>query len=81
MSSVSVFGSSMDMLDWARGPLLHAALTVFVVGVAWRFFALSRLPITLTVAPARTAFSQADALGTALTRMWPRKGMWAAQRW
>lgn len=65
----------MDMLDWARGPLLYAALAVFVLGVAWRLLALSRLPITLSVAPARTNFSRADALGAALTRMWPRKGM------
>lgn len=65
----------MDLLDWARGPLLYAALTVFVLGVAWRFFALSRLPTTLPAAPARTKFSRADALAAALTRMWPRKGM------
>ena len=65
----------MDLLDWARGPLLYAALTVFVLGVAWRFFALSRLPITQPAAPARTKFSRADALAAALTRMWPRKGM------
>ena len=65
----------MDLLDWARGPLLYAALTVFVLGVAWRLFALGRLPTTPSVAPARTKFSQADALGAALTRMWPRKGM------
>ncbi|MEO5737432.1 MAG: hypothetical protein ABIQ82_08235, partial [Variovorax sp.] len=65
----------MDMLDWARGPMLYAALTVFVLGVAWRFFVLSRLPTTPAVAPPRKEFSRADALGAALTRMWPRKGM------
>jgi len=61
------------MLDWARGPLLYAALTVFVLGVAWRFHALSRLPVTPAVAPARKSFSRSDALRAALTRMWPRK--------
>ena len=65
----------MDMLDWARGPVLYAALTVFVLGVAWRFFALSRLPTTPAIAPARKEFSRADALRVALTRMWPRKGL------
>jgi nitrate reductase gamma subunit len=65
----------MDMLDWARGPVLYAALTVFVLGVAWRFFALSRLPATPAVAPARKKFSRSDALAAALGRMWPRKGM------
>ena len=65
----------MDLLDWARGPMLYAAFTIFVLGVAWRLFALSRLPATPAVAPPRKAFSRADALGAALTRMWPRKGM------
>lgn len=65
----------MDLLDWARGPLLYVALTVFVLGVAWRLFTLSRLPTTLLVAPARTKFNRTDALGAALTRMWPRQGM------
>ncbi|MDP3810657.1 MAG: hypothetical protein Q8Q78_06600, partial [Hydrogenophaga sp.] len=65
----------MDMLDWARGPMLYASLTIFVLGVAWRLVALWRLPATPAVAPPRTEFSRADALGAALTRMWPRKGM------
>ena len=65
----------MDLLDWARGPLLYGALTIFVSGVAWRFFALGRLPATPSVAPARTKFGRTDALGAALTRLWPRKGM------
>lgn len=65
----------MDMLDWARGPMLYTALTVFVLGIAWRFFALSRLPTMLSVAPARKKFSRTDALAAALTRMWPRQGM------
>jgi len=51
--------------------MLHAALTVFVLGVEWRFVALARLPTTLAVAPAGREFSRSDALGTALTRMWP----------
>lgn len=65
----------MDMLDWARGPLLYAAVTVFVLGVAWRLFALSRLPLVQPVAPPRTQFGRADALAAALRRMWPRKGL------
>ena len=61
MISIGALGPFMNMLDWARGPVLCAAMTVFGVGVAWRFFALSRLPITLAVAPARSAFSRPDA--------------------
>ena len=65
----------MDLLDWARGPVLYAALTVFVLGIAWRIFSLSRLPTTPAVAPARKKFSRSDALAAALSRMWPRKGL------
>ena len=68
----------MDMLDWARGPLLYAALTVFILGVAWRLFALSRLPTTSAASPARKPFSRFDALRAALARMWPRKGLRAS---
>jgi nitrate reductase gamma subunit len=65
----------MDLLDWARGPLLYAALTVFVVGVAWRLVALARLPASATVAPARKRFTAPDALEAALLRTWPRQGL------
>ena len=65
----------MDMLDWARGPVLYAALTICILGVAWRLCSLLRLPATPAVAPARKQFSRSDAFAVALTRMWPRKGM------
>lgn len=39
---------------------------------------LNRLHTTPAVAPERREFSQADALGAALTRTWPRKGMWGS---
>jgi nitrate reductase gamma subunit len=65
----------MDMLEWARGPLFYAALAIFVLGVAWRFFALNRLPTTPAAAPARMSFNTSDALRAALTHMWPRKGL------
>jgi nitrate reductase gamma subunit len=64
----------MDLLDWARGPLLLFALTVFTLGVAWRLWALWRLPAApVPVAPARVAFTRSDALRTALARSWPGK--------
>jgi nitrate reductase gamma subunit len=65
----------MDLLDWARGPLLYTALTVFVVGVAWRLVALARLPASATVAPARKRFTASNALEAALLRTWPRQGL------
>ena len=65
----------MDLLDWARGPLLTAAIFVFVAGVAWRLLSLWRMPAAHgPVAPARHAFGTIDALSAALTRMVPRGG-------
>lgn len=43
----------MDALDWARGPLLVVALTVFVVGCTWRMIALWRLPSSMPHGKAR----------------------------
>ena len=63
------------MLDWARGPLLYTALTVFVIGIAWRLLALARLPAAATVAPARKQFTASAALKAALLRTWPRDGL------
>ena len=65
----------MDLLDWSRGPLLYAALTVFVIGSAWRLLALVRMPALATAAPARKPFTASAALGTALLRTWPRNGL------
>lgn len=65
----------MDLLDWARGPLLYFALTVFVLGVSWRLVALARLPAVVTAAPERKPFSASAALGSALLRTWPRDGL------
>ena len=63
------------MLDWARGPLLYTALTVFAVGIAWRLLVLARLPVLATVAPARKRFTASAALQVALLRTWPRDGL------
>ena len=65
----------MDLLDWARGPLLYFALTVFVLGVSLRLVALARLPAVATAAPARKPFGASTALGSALLRTWPRDGL------
>lgn len=66
----------MDMLDWARGPLLTTALLVFVVGVAWRLFALWRLPASAAGgAPARQPFDTADALQASHVAHGPAPGV------
>lgn len=65
----------MDLLDWARGPLLAGAIVVFAAGVAWRLLSLWRMPAAKgPLAPARHAFGAMDAAGAALTRMIPRGG-------
>jgi nitrate reductase gamma subunit len=65
----------MDILDWARGPLLTGSLWVFAAGVLWRLFCLWRMPVSRpSAAPARQSFGSSDALGAALTRMVPRGG-------
>ncbi|MDP3827726.1 MAG: hypothetical protein Q8Q74_14325, partial [Polaromonas sp.] len=65
----------MDLLDWARGPLLAVAIAVFGVGVAWRLFSLWRMPAPAgRPAPAREAFGTTDALKASLFRMAPHRG-------
>jgi nitrate reductase gamma subunit len=65
----------MDLLDWARGPLLTASIFIFIAGVAWRFLVLWRMPaVSVPMVPARQAFGTADALGAAFARMVPRGG-------
>ncbi len=65
----------MDLLDWARGPLLTGAIAVFVAGVGWRLFCLWRMPPAHGPgAPARHAFGVIDAVAASLTRMVPRGG-------
>jgi nitrate reductase gamma subunit len=65
----------MDLLDWVRGPLLTASIVIFTTGVAWRLFALWRMPVPHAPGgQARQAFGTMDALGAAFTRMVPRGG-------
>ena len=66
----------MDLLDWARGPLLYGALAVFILGIAWRVIAFFRLPATpVPVAPPRQPFGKARAMSAALRRTLPRRAL------
>lgn len=58
----------MDLLDWARGPLLAAALLVFLLGCAWRLAALRRVPPAVSAGSPRQAYGPGDALRAALSR-------------
>ena len=65
----------MDILDWARGPLLAVSLAVFVIGVGWRCWVMWRLPSAhVPQSPGRAAFNQSAAFRAAMTRMLPKGG-------
>jgi nitrate reductase gamma subunit len=65
----------MDLLDFARGPALHLAMAVFVLGVVWRLIGVLLLPRVDDRSPAREGAPSrlAAALSTTIRRMWPRK--------
>lgn len=58
----------MDFLDWVRGPLLAAALAVFVLGTGWRLWKLYRLPAGRAAGAPRQPFGRWAALRGAMGR-------------
>lgn len=58
----------MDLLDWARGPLLVLALAIFLAGCGWRAWSLLRLPARAQGGRERNAFGTGDAARAALRR-------------
>ena len=65
----------MDLLEFARGPALVFALSVFVLGSLWRLVGILMLPRMRDLSPAREgAASNFSAAWHATFRaMWPRK--------
>ncbi|MDP3702579.1 MAG: hypothetical protein Q8R72_16900 [Hylemonella sp.] len=65
----------MDLLDFARGPALYVSLAVFVLGIAWRFARLWRLPPLPDLSPAREgAPADRDGALRSISRgLWPRR--------
>lgn len=65
----------MDLLDWARGPLLWAAIGVFVAGSAWRLWRILGLPRQPERSPPRAGAPSpaAGALAAIVRGMWPRR--------
>ena len=61
----------MDLLEFARGPLWYGAVSVFVIGIAWRLAGLWRLGGKPQLSAAR---SDATGISTVFTRMLPRAG-------
>lgn len=58
----------MDFLAFVRGPLLAVAITVFLLGTAWRLWSLARMPATPAGARPRQAFGWPAALRGAFRR-------------
>ena len=65
----------MDLLSFARGPALTAALAVFVLGKLWRLAGVLRRPRMPDLSPAREGApaSLTGALRAVVHGMWPRK--------
>ena len=72
----------MDLLDFARGPALSIAVSVFLLGSAWRLAHALRRPRRPDLSPPREgAASDAAAAGRAIVRgLWPRRGVARAHR-
>ena len=64
----------MELLDFARGPALTAALAIFVLGTLWRLAGVLLLPRLRDLSPPREGAPPAllGGLRTVLRRMWPR---------
>jgi nitrate reductase gamma subunit len=65
----------MDLLSFARGPALTAALAVFVLGTLWRLAGVLRRPRMPDLSPARAGApaNLVGALRAIALGMWPRK--------
>ena len=61
----------MELLEFARGPLLSVSLVVFFAGALWRFWGIWRLGSRPSLAAPR---SRATGWQTVFTRMLPRRG-------
>jgi len=70
----------MDLLSFARGPALTAALAVFVLGTLWRLAGVLRRPRMPDLSPARerAPSNLVGALRAVVNGMWPRKEFVAA---
>lgn len=60
----------MSLLEFARGPGLALALAAFLVGTAWRLYAIFRRPAPVELSEARGGAPLAGAIRGIVRRMW-----------
>jgi nitrate reductase gamma subunit len=63
----------MDLLQFARGPALTWAATVFVFGITWRLVGILLLKRSPDFSEARNATSWLGAVKLIIIRSWPRR--------
>lgn len=65
----------MDLLQLARGPGLALSVAVFVLGLAWRLYAIFRRPVRPDFSQPRNANLWAGGLRAIFKKMLPPKGV------
>jgi len=65
----------MDLLGFARGPALAFSATVFVVGLAWRLYAIFRRPVRPDHSEPRRRDLAAGGLRAIFAKMLPPRGV------
>jgi nitrate reductase gamma subunit len=72
----------LDLLEFARGPALWVALTVFIFGALWRLARVLMQPRMRDLSPARAGMppNWVGALHAIVRGMWPRKEFSTAVR-
>ena len=65
----------MDLLEFARGPALAFSATVFVVGLAWRLYAIFRRPVRPDHSEPRRRDLAAGGLRAIFAKMLPPRGV------
>lgn len=63
----------MELLAFAKGPILMWSLIIFVVGVSWRLIGVLMLRRKPDYSEARSHATMWGGVRTVFTRMWPRK--------
>ncbi len=63
----------MGLLEFARGPGLAMALTIFIIGVAWRIYGIFRRGHKPDFSAPRSTHTTAGAFGMILRKMWPHR--------